>query len=177
MDRTLHHLWPNLIHTLPSRSGPAINGLTSFKSKGIVFQNQHPLTLKHRRYYIDPSSVVVIGRPSAALAAKLEKDEKKRLAAQVKRLGPEGIKAAAKELEEAKAEHDKPIPTEVLTRFQIPSVKSISWIPVQSVQQKGKGRSAPPTASSSDLAKIIASDGDELPFFVQYDHVEVDTFS
>ncbi|KAF8832423.1 hypothetical protein HHX47_DHR1001921 [Lentinula edodes] len=129
-----------------------------------------------QKYYIDPSSVVVIGRPSAALAAKLEKDEKKRLAAQVKRLGPEGIKAAAKELEEAKAEHDKPIPTEVLTQFQIPSVKSISWIPVQSVQQKGRGRSALPTPSSSDLAKIIASDGDELPFFVQYDHVEVDTF-
>ncbi|KAJ4486251.1 Metalloenzyme, LuxS/M16 peptidase-like protein [Lentinula aciculospora] len=130
-----------------------------------------------QKYFIDPPSVVVIGRPSAALADKLEKDEKKRLAAQVKKLGPEGIKATEKELEEAKAEHDKPIPTEILTQFRIPSVKSISWIPVQSVQQKGKGRSAAPALSSSDLGKIIASDGDELPFFVQYDHVESDFVS
>ncbi|KAJ3897203.1 hypothetical protein F5879DRAFT_1033650 [Lentinula edodes] len=68
---------------------------------------------------------------SAALVTKLEKDEKKHLAAQVKRLGPGGIKAAAKELEEAKVEHDKPLPTTVLTQCQIASVKSISWIPVQ----------------------------------------------
>ncbi|KAJ4001026.1 Metalloenzyme, LuxS/M16 peptidase-like protein [Lentinula boryana] len=130
-----------------------------------------------QKYFIDPSSVVVIGRPSAALAEKLEKDEKKRIAAQVKKLGPEGLRAAAKELEEAKAEHAKPIPTEVLTEFKIPTVKSISWIPVQSVQQKGKGRSAAPAQTSEDLAKIIASDGAELPFFVQYDHVESDFVS
>ncbi|KAJ3898894.1 hypothetical protein F5879DRAFT_994308 [Lentinula edodes] len=57
---------------------------------------------------------------SAALVTKLEMDEKKCLAAQVKRLGPEGIKAAAKELEEVKVEHDKPLPTTVLTQCQIP---------------------------------------------------------
>ncbi|KAJ3976962.1 Metalloenzyme, LuxS/M16 peptidase-like protein [Lentinula raphanica] len=130
-----------------------------------------------QKYFINPPSVTVIGRPSAALADKLEKDEKKRIAAQIKKLGPEGLKAAAQELEEAKAEHDKPIPTEVLTQFKIPSVKSISWIPVQSLQQKGKGRSAAPASESSGLAKFIASDGDEPPFFVQYDHVESDFVS
>ncbi|KAE9411017.1 hypothetical protein BT96DRAFT_952834 [Gymnopus androsaceus JB14] len=130
-----------------------------------------------QKYYIDPPSVVVVGRPSAALAEKLEKDEKKRLAAQIKKLGPEGLAAAEKELEAAKAEHDKPIPTEVLTQFHIPSVKSISWIPVQSVQQKGKGRADVPTPATSDLARIINADGEKPPFFVQYDHVESDFVS
>ena len=60
--------------------------------------------LVYFRYYIDSPSVVVVGRPSAALAEKLEKDEKKRLATQVKKLGPEGLAAAEKELDAAKAE-------------------------------------------------------------------------
>ncbi|KAF5390191.1 hypothetical protein D9757_002846 [Collybiopsis confluens] len=131
-----------------------------------------------QKYYIDPPSVVVIGRPSAELAEKLEKDEKKRLEAQAKALGPEGLKAAKKELEEAKAEHDRPIPTEVLTQFQIPNVSSISWIPVSSYTEKGKGRSnAAVPATPSELARIIKTDGEELPFFVEYDHVDSDFVS
>ncbi|KIK71096.1 hypothetical protein GYMLUDRAFT_147646 [Collybiopsis luxurians FD-317 M1] len=126
-----------------------------------------------QKYYIDPPSVVVIGRPSAELAEKLEKDEKKRLEKQVKALGPAGLKAAEKELEEAKAEHDRPIPAEVLTRFQIPSVSSISWIPVSSYTQKGKGRAAGPAPGApSELTRVINADGEELPFFLEYDHVE-----
>ncbi|KAK7058884.1 hypothetical protein VNI00_001508 [Paramarasmius palmivorus] len=112
-----------------------------------------------QKYYVDPPSVTVVGRPSASLAEKLEKDEKARVAEQVKKLGPEGLKKAEKELEEAKAEHDKPIPPEVLKEFSIPDVKSIAWIPVQT------------------LAKHINADGQELPFFVQYDHVESDFVS
>ncbi|KAK7463673.1 hypothetical protein VKT23_005614 [Stygiomarasmius scandens] len=132
-----------------------------------------------QKYYIEPPSIVVVGRPSASLAEKLEADEERRIDAQVKKLGPEGLKKAQKELDEAKAENDLPIPTEILTKFKIPSVSSISWIPVQSVQQKGKGRALNGVAStrvpsSSALASRINSDGEELPFFVQYDHVESD---
>lgn len=131
-----------------------------------------------QKYYVDAPSVTVIGRPSASLAEKLEKDEKERTAEQIEKLGPEGLKKAAKELEEAKAEHDKPIPPDVLKEFKIPDVKSIAWIPVQSLQQKGKGREADVAiASGTDLAKHINADGQELPFFVQYDHVESDFVS
>lgn len=107
------------------------------------------------------------------MADKLEKTEKARIAAQVKKLGPEGIAKATKELEEAKAEHEKPIPTEILTAFPVPDVKSISWIPVQSVQEPGKGRHATQPPANSELFKHINSDGSQLPFFVEYDHVKV----
>ncbi|KAF5374955.1 hypothetical protein D9758_000192 [Tetrapyrgos nigripes] len=132
-----------------------------------------------QKYYIDPPSVIVVGRPSEALAEKLEADEKQRISAQVKQLGEEGLKKAQQELDEAKDENDKPIPTEILTKFHIPSVSSISWIPVQSVQQKGEGRAVNGVASksavsSSALTERINADGKELPFFVQYDHVESD---
>ncbi|KAG5654101.1 hypothetical protein H0H81_007515 [Sphagnurus paluster] len=129
------------------------------------------------KYYIKPPSVVILGKPSASLADKLEKDEKARIAQQVKDLGPEGLKKAEAELEAAKAEHDQPIPTEILTSFPLPDVKSISWISVQSVQEIGTGRIPSQLISSPELAKHISNDGSPLPFFVQYDHVESDFVS
>lgn len=126
------------------------------------------------RYYIDPPSVVVYGKPSAALADKLEKDEKTRVAEQVKKLGPDGLKKAEAELEAAKAEHGNPIPSDILKEFPVPDVRSISWITVQSVQEPGKGRKAHPLSSSSEpLSAHIDADGNPLAFFVEYDHVEV----
>ena len=108
------------------------------------------------------------------MADRLEKNEKARIAAQVERLGPEGLKKAEAVLEAAKAEHAKPIPTEILTSFPVPDVKSISWLSVQSVQEPGIGRELVHWASaSSPLSKYIDSDGKLLPFFVEYDHVEV----
>lgn len=119
---------------------------------------------------------MVIGKPSADLAEKLETAEKARIVAQVERLGPEGLKKAEAELEEAKAEHSRTIPKDILTSFPVPDVKSISWIPVQSVQEPGKGRKTvyQPQINSA-LYKHIESDGQSLPFFVEYDHVEVCT--
>ncbi|PPQ88654.1 hypothetical protein CVT25_010230 [Psilocybe cyanescens] len=130
------------------------------------------------KYYIEQASVVIIGKPSASLAEKLEKAEKERIATQVQKLGPEGLKRAEAELEEAKAEHNKAIPPEILTSFPVPDVKSISWIPVQSVQEPGQGRKVVfPSAENDSLSKHIKSDGEELPFFVEYDHVESDFVS
>lgn len=103
------------------------------------------------------------------MAEKLEKDEKARIAVQVKKLGPEGLEAAAKLLEKAKAEHDKPIPDEILKTFPVPDVKGISWIPVDSVHEKGKVN----IGSESKLRKHIQGDGDPLPFFIGFDHVKV----
>lgn len=127
------------------------------------------------RYYIDAPRVIVAGKPSASMAERLEKDEKARLAKQVEKLGPEGIAEATRLLEEAKAEHARPIPEEVLTAFPVPDVRSISWIPVSSVQEPGKGK---PLAQigvtpAEALKRHIAADGEDLPFFVQFDDVKV----
>lgn len=114
------------------------------------------------------------------MADRLEKEEKARIEAQKKKLGPEGLAQAQKALDEAKKEHEKPIPTEVLTSFPVPDVKSISWIPVHSVQEpgnaKGRAPASPPTGSNVDLHRHITSDGDALPFFVQYDHVQASRY-
>jgi len=120
--------------------------------------------------------VVVCGQPSSALAERLEQDEKARIAQQVITLGPEGLERAKLALDKAKTEHDKPIPEDILTSFPVPSVNSISWIPVQSVQERGNGRKhSTPAVNPTELSKHIKTDGGVLPFFVQYDHVEVGT--
>ena len=123
------------------------------------------------RYYVEPASIVICGQPSASLADKLEQEEKARIAAQVERLGPDGLKKAEAELEAAKAEHAIAIPNEVITSFPVPDVKSISWLQVQSVQELGMGRKL--IHRTSALSKYIGSDGEPLAFFVGYDHVEV----
>lgn len=129
------------------------------------------------RYYVNPPSVVVCGQPSSALADRLEKDEKARIARQVATLGPDGLERAKLALEAAKAEHDESIPQEILTSFPVPNVNSISWIPVQSVQERGIGRSNSSMAMRpTELSRHIETDGGALPFFVQYDHVEVCCF-
>ena len=135
----------------------------------MVCQLVPELTILCFRYYVDPPSIVVRGQPSAAMAEKLEKDEKARIAAQVKKLGPKGLEAATRLLEKAKAEHDKHIPDEILKAFPVPDVKSISWIPVDSVHEKGKLS----VTSESKLKKHIRSDGGPLPFFIGFDHVQV----
>ncbi|KAJ3559767.1 hypothetical protein NM688_g144 [Phlebia brevispora] len=131
-----------------------------------------------KKYYIEPHRIVLVGKPSAALAKKLEEDERTRIAKQRKTLGEQGLKQAEVELEEAKKEHDKEIPGSILKSFPVPDVKSISWIPVQSLQEIGTstGRKATVTQpyNNSDVKKYVESDGQALPFFVQYDHVKSD---
>lgn len=120
------------------------------------------------------------GKPSAALAEKLEKDERARLDAQIAKLGPEGLARLQKELDNAKAENDAPIPEKVLTDFPVPEVHSISWIAVQSaknipgtveVEKAQEGV----LVNSIELARHIKADETKLPLMVHYDHITVCT--
>ncbi|KAH9973401.1 hypothetical protein BJV77DRAFT_1056481, partial [Russula vinacea] len=78
----------------------------------------------------------------------------------------------------AKAEHEKPIPTEVLKSFPVPDVKSISWIPVQSVQQAGTGRKSVTPTLPNDVSHHVSGDGPPLPFFsrIQSEFVSVHAY-
>jgi hypothetical protein len=107
------------------------------------------------------------------MAKNLETEEKARIAAQVERLGPEGLARAAKIVNEANAENSKEIPSDIIASFSVPDIDSISWINVQSAQAVGEGWDAKAARTDNRLAEHLASDGKELPFFVQYDHVSV----
>ncbi|KAF8761528.1 Insulinase (Peptidase family M16) [Rhizoctonia solani] len=123
------------------------------------------------KYWIESPSVIVGARPSAKLQDKLETDEKARIEAQRKRLGPEGIAKLEEELNKAKAEHDRPIPQDMLTSFPVPDVKGISWIPVQSARNDPFSAKS---AKKNELSEHLDKDPIDLPYFVQYDHVQSD---
>ena len=127
---------------------------------------------------MDPPRIVVRGKPSGEMADRLDREEKARVAAQKERLGPDGLAACERELEAAKKEHESEISSEILTSFPVPDVKSIAWIPVQSVQEKhGRSAAARAAPNNAELARHIEQDGTPLPFFVQYDHVKVCSIS
>jgi len=87
---------------------------------------------------------VIKGKPSANLAESLEANEKARIAAQIKTLGPEGLAKLEAKLEAAKKTNDEPIPEEILTGFPVPNVASISWIKVQSARNEPPSNPVPP---------------------------------
>ncbi|KAH7100191.1 Metalloenzyme, LuxS/M16 peptidase-like protein [Auriculariales sp. MPI-PUGE-AT-0066] len=129
-----------------------------------------------KRYLIDAHRIVVCAKPSSALQERIESEENTRVAAQVERLGPEGLKRLAEELEAAKADNDKPVPQDMLTTFPVPDVKTINWIPVTSAQNLGTGRVVP-APGGEDLAKHISADGVDLAAFVSFHQIQSNFFS
>lgn len=77
------------------------------------------------KYYISQPSISTVGKPSAALSAKIESDEKDRLAKRKAELGEEKLKRFEKELEEAKAESDRPAPDGMISDFPITDVSEL----------------------------------------------------
>ncbi|KAN0061466.1 hypothetical protein ACQY0O_006313 [Thecaphora frezii] len=132
-----------------------------------------------RKYYIDNPRLVVVGRPSAALVDKLKAETKALEEKRRKELGEAGLKKLADQLEAAKKENDREIPDELLKSFKIPDVESIQWIPVGSARNE-------PVAEQQQTSKAevlvgdldrkvqahVDADGQTLPFFVQFDHVD-----
>lgn len=164
-----------LCSTISWLRGPRLNGLIYSESGACNSLSHVTDTLSNfHRYLISPPYAVVYGKPSAQLADRLESDEKTRVEGQLTKLGQDGLAKLAKELEIAQAHNDRPIPLEYLTSFPLPNVGGISWIPVQSAQNKvQKMEDVDSTLVNNELAKHIAQDHSTLPFFVQYDHVKV----
>lgn len=76
------------------------------------------------KYYVSQPSISTVGKPSAALSAKIEKEEKDRLEKRKAELGEEKLKQLEKKLEDAKMESDAPPPEDMISSFPITDV---SW--------------------------------------------------
>lgn len=102
------------------------------------------------------------------MADTLEKDEKARIAATVARLGPEGLAKLAKDVEDAQIENDKPVPSEMISKFKVPNVNLIDWISVDSARSNGVAKNNM-RATDNKVQAHIDADGAELPLFIQFD--------
>lgn len=110
-----------------------------------------------RKYLIENPAVVVVGKPSAALAERIQEENKERLEKRKNELGPEGLEARAEAVAKAQEENAKPIPEKMITDFPMFDASTIDWIPVEG--QK-----------STAVQDHINGDG-ELPYFVHFAHV------
>lgn len=120
------------------------------------------------RMLVNNPSIVVIGKPSAALADKITKEQADLLEATKARLGPEGLEAKAVELAQAQKENDREIPEKMITDFPISDAAKIDWIPVESGVNTVDGSAT----KSGKVQAHLDQDGDKLPYFVHYSHVQ-----
>jgi Zn-dependent M16 (insulinase) family peptidase len=80
----------------------------------IILFSKEKWSLVLKSLFLDKPHVIIIGKPSAALASKLELDEAERLLTQKKSLGPEKLNDLKRQLEEAEKLNNRPIPNGVL---------------------------------------------------------------
>jgi Zn-dependent M16 (insulinase) family peptidase len=66
--------------------------------------------------------LTTIGKPSASLSAKIEQDEKDRIAQRKADLGEDKLKAYQKALDAAKEESDRPPPEKMISDFPLTDV-------------------------------------------------------
>jgi Zn-dependent M16 (insulinase) family peptidase len=79
-------------------------------------------TCSDDRYFVSAPSINMIGKPSAALAAKIESDEKSRIAKRKEELGEEKLKELEKRMQDAKKESEIEPPAEMISEFPITDV-------------------------------------------------------
>ena len=88
--------------------------------------------------------------------------------AQRKKLGEDGLKDLQKKLDAAKAENDKPIPSEVLKQFKVPSTDSIHFIPTVTARSglaKKMGN-----LDNATQRRIDAGEAGS-PLFIHFEHI------
>lgn len=76
----------------------------------------------------------MFGKPSAEFAEQQTEEETGRVEKQRADLGPEKLAQLQKQLDDAMAKNDLPVPKDILENFEIPSVSTIQFIDVVTAQ-------------------------------------------
>ncbi|KAL8914625.1 MAG: hypothetical protein Q9171_000806 [Xanthocarpia ochracea] len=117
----------------------------------------------------DAHHVTILGKPSATLSRNLKSEEKARIEAQKRKLGPKGLEALERKLGMAKAENDKDIPKELLERFPVPSTKSIRFIGTTTARS---GAAKELGHLENKVQKLVDYDDTMSPLFIHFEHVQ-----
>lgn len=150
------------------RDGSSLRDLATIKEYDILEQwTEQQWKDFFKKWISDANHVSILGKPSKAMAEKLEADEVARVAAQKEKLGPEGLEKLAKKLEDAKAKNDAPIPKEVLEKWPVPGVSSIHFINSRTARS---GQARKLGVTDDKIQRIINSEKDS-PLFIQFEHV------
>ncbi|XP_003399672.2 uncharacterized protein C05D11.1 [Bombus terrestris] len=111
-----------------------------------------------KTYFLESPFILIKGIPSLKKRHELTEKEKDRVAKQIENLGKEGLQEKEKELQEAIAKNDIPVPDEILSSVPIPSTHLINFYYIKSYT----------TESSKQHSRFDVS---KLPFYTYLDHV------
>ncbi|XP_050485533.1 uncharacterized protein C05D11.1-like [Bombus huntii] len=111
-----------------------------------------------KTYLLESPFVLVKGIPSLKKRHELTEKEKDRVAKQIENLSKEELQKKEKELQEAIAKNDIPVPDEILSSVPIPSTHLINFHYIKSYT----------TESSKQHSRFDVS---KLPFYTYLDHV------
>ncbi|CAK9798548.1 Uncharacterized protein C05D11.1 [Anthophora plagiata] len=111
-----------------------------------------------KTYFLDAPFVIVKGIPNLEKRHELTEKEKNRVTKQIENLGNDGLKQKEKELQEAIATNEIPIPDEILNSVPIPSTNLINFHHIKSYT----------TETSKQHSRFDVS---KLPFYTYLDHV------
>ncbi|GAA5981276.1 hypothetical protein JCM10908_004049 [Rhodotorula pacifica] len=121
-----------------------------------------------RKFLVDAPALTVVGKPSASLADKIKQDAKSLIENNKKHYGPEGLAKLQKEIEDAQAKNDVPVPNEIIRKFPVPDVEGIQWIKVETARANGVAHD---DSIKNRVQSHVDADKAEPPIFVQYDHI------
>jgi Zn-dependent M16 (insulinase) family peptidase len=120
-----------------------------------------------KKWLVDNQHITILGKPSEELAEKLKANEESRVAAQIKRLGENGLKDKRKELDDAKAQNDLPIPDSLLAKFKVPPPSTIHFISTKPAKA-GVAKNA--VASTDPIQQLVDRDPGNSPLFIHFEH-------
>ncbi|KAI7904653.1 Metalloenzyme, LuxS/M16 peptidase-like protein [Cokeromyces recurvatus] len=119
-----------------------------------------------KRWYLDAPHVTLYGKPSAEFADQQTEEETNRIEKQRADLGDKRLEELQRELEDAKAKNDVPVPKEILEDFKIPSASTIQFINVITARNNDS------TLSNKVQEHINKDDSADVPLFIQFDHIK-----
>lgn len=111
-----------------------------------------------KNYFVEAKMISIEGVPSVEEQQRLAAEEKTRINEQIKRLGKEGLKKKAEEVENAIEFNERPAPQSMLTCVPIPSTKSINFHKI--------------IRHRTDLDEKKLIDLSSVPIFTYFDHIE-----
>lgn len=156
-------------HCFSSRDGRNLKDLESLHDIDIVAawsEAQWKDALS--KFFVDNHHVCVLGVPSKELQEKNTEDEKARVKAQQERLGEDGLKKLAEQLEHAKAKNGQIIPDSLLEQFPIPRAESVPFIDTVTARC-GAARNM--GHLDNEMQKIIDKADDDSPLFIHFEHI------
>lgn len=72
-------------------------------------------------------------------------------------------------MKDAQLENDKPVPSEMISKFKVPDVNGIDWIRVESARSNGVAQGS---GAANRVQEHVNADGADLPLFIQFDQID-----